>query len=519
MRSDTVRRMRWLVVGLAAASAAIAVPFVASGAGGTPTFGPAKTVATQSGVGALTEIETGDLNGDRRDDLVVTRIAFPIAHQTFPIGIYLADGKGGFVDGSSMWNGPPPRTEHGRQIVIADFNGDHRNDIFVADHGYDGPPFPGHRNSLALSTSTGTLVDASANMPPESGFSHSAAAADVNRDGSVDLFVGNLCTFCTDAPPEILLNDGTGHFTRRTDLLPTDMVADTDDMHRYTRSLFVDANGDGAPDLVLGADDHTPTSRVLVNDGTGRFRDAAAPLPPKPLGPTSILISLATLDIDRDGRPDLLAGFTPGNPFYAGSRIQLLIGNGDGTFRDETAQRLPDQDAGVGWPYAVRVADVNGDGHLDFGVSVNGAYTERAPIYLADDRGVYHPVPIRSSQPWLAFADPNSDGRTDIISATGGDTERIDVQLQLVLPSAPGGIRTTAVRDGIRISWRPVPNADHYEIWRSTPGRLRRMIGTTQTPRFDDHTARRGVRYVYLARAVTEAGKSAFSTPATGRRA
>jgi hypothetical protein len=71
-------------------------------------FGPAKTVATQSGVGALTEIESGDLNGDGRDDLVVTRIAYPIAHQTFPIAIYLADGRGGFVDGSSMWDGAPP---------------------------------------------------------------------------------------------------------------------------------------------------------------------------------------------------------------------------------------------------------------------------------------------------------------------------------------------------------------------------------------------------------------------------
>ena len=180
---------------------ALAVPLAAGGAASPPRFGPSRTVATQSGVGSLTELETGDLNGDGRLDLVVTRIAFPIAHQTFPIGIYLGDGRGGFVDGSSMWDGPPPRTEHGRQILVADFNGDHRSDIFVADHGYDGPPFPGHPNALALSTPQGKLVDASANLPPESGFSHSAAAADVNRDGSVDLYVGNLCTFCTDAPP------------------------------------------------------------------------------------------------------------------------------------------------------------------------------------------------------------------------------------------------------------------------------------------------------------------------------
>ena len=100
----------------------------------------------------------------------------------------------------------------GRQILIADFNGDRRNDIFVADHGYDVAPFSGHANALALSTAAGKLVDASANLPPESGFSHSAAAADVNRDGALDLYIGNMC--CGDTPPEILLNDGSGRFSR-----------------------------------------------------------------------------------------------------------------------------------------------------------------------------------------------------------------------------------------------------------------------------------------------------------------
>ena len=189
----------------------------------TPRFGSPKTVATQSGVGSVTEMEIGDLNGDGRDDLIVTRIAFPIAHQTFPIGIYLADGKGGYVDGSSMWEGLAPRTEHGRQIVIADFNGDRRNDIFVADHGYDALPFPGHANALALSTPAGKLVDASGNMPAESGFSHSAAAADVNRDGAIDLFVGNV-PVPNDARPEILLNDGKGHFSRAQGLLPEEII-------------------------------------------------------------------------------------------------------------------------------------------------------------------------------------------------------------------------------------------------------------------------------------------------------
>ena len=392
-------------VAVTAGSAAV----VGSGAGGgVPSVGVPRTVASQSGVGALTEIESGDLNGDGLADLVVTRIAYPIAHQTFPIGIYLADGKGGYVDGSSMWDGPPARTEHGRQIVIADFNGDHRNDIFVADHGYDAPPFPGHPNSLVLSTPEGKFVDASGNMPPESGFSHSAAAADVNGDGTIDVYVGNLC--CGDgARPEFLLNDGTGRFSRATGLLPPELV-DTDN-GTYTRSLLVDVNGDGSADLVLGAANNAQDSAVLLNDGSGHFRFLAGAMPPKALGPRSILISLATLDINDDGHPDLLAGFQRED--FSGRRLQVLIGDGTGRFRDETATRLPQQDTGAGWPYAIRVADLNGDGRADFGVSVNGAFEERAPLYLAGSGG-YRPVPIRSSQPWLLFADANRDGHANV---------------------------------------------------------------------------------------------------------
>jgi len=509
------QRRRRAVLVLVAGLAAVALVAVASGAvrATNPTFAAKRTLAGQSGVGGLTEIETGDLNGDGRDDLVVTRIAWPIAHQTFPIGIYLANGQGGYVDGSSMWDGPPPRTEHGRQILIADFNGDRRNDIFVADHGYDLPPFPGHADALALSTPAGKLVDASANLPSESGFSHSAAAADVNRDGAVDLFVGNIC--CADgAKPEILLNDGTGHFARASGVLPAEVTEIT--LGGFTRSLFVDTNGDGFPDLVLGAFRETRDSVVLLNDGTGHYRRLSGAMPPKALGDRAILISLAALDVNRDGRPDLLAGFQRED--FSGRRIQVLIGDGTGRFRDETAERLPEQDAGEGWPYAIRVADLNSDGRLDFGVSVNGEINDRAPIYFDDGEAKYHPVAIRSSQPWLVFADANGDRRTDIISALGGEREQIDVQLQIVVPNAPTAVRATATRDSIRVSWQRFSAADRYEVWRASRGKPRRLIATTVAARLDDRTARRGVRYTYVARAVNAAGKGPFSKAVTAHR-
>jgi hypothetical protein len=468
-------------------------------------------------VGGLSELETGDVNADGVADVVVTRLAYPPAHRTFPVGILLGNGHGGFTDGSRLWDGPAARTEHGRQILIADFNGDHRNDIFVADHGYDAEPFPGHPNALALSTAQERLVDASANLPAESGFSHSAAAADVNRDGSVDLYVGNLC--CGDrTPPEILLNDGTGHFTRRLDLLPPDLL-DTNN-RTYTRSLFVDVNSDAAQDLVLGASNQTGDSAVLLNDGTGHFRFVSNALPAKPFGPASILISLASLDINRDGHPDLLAGFQRAD--FSGRRIQVLIGVGDGTFRDRTAERLPAQDEGQGWPYALRVADVNGDGALDFGVSVYQAPSEHGPLYLNDGTGVFHPVPLPATSQAFLFIDANRDSHVDLFDALAGGPggqERHEVQLQLARPAAPTGVHASRNRrDRVVLVWRMVPEASRYEVWRSSRGGRRRLVARTAAPPFNDRRAVRGVAYTYFVRATNELGAGEFSAPVVGKR-
>lgn len=501
---------------LAVALLALALPAGAA-VDVAPRFGPPALVATATGVGGLSEQESGDVNGDGLGDLVVTRLAFPLAHATFPIGVFLSNGRGGFTDGSSLFAGPIPRTQHGRQIVIADFNGDRRNDIFVADHGYDAEPFPGHPNTLVLSTPDGRLADASGNLPPSSGFSHSAAAADVDRDGDVDLYVGNLC--CGDrTPPELLLNDGSGRFSRSSNLLPAAVVHTT--QGRYTRSLFVDANGDGAPDLVLGAENNTRASIVLLNDGAGRFREVAGALPPKAFGPTAITISLAALDANRDGKPDLIAGFQRAD--FTGRRLQVLIGNGDGTFRDETSTRLPAQDEGPSWAYAIRVADLDADGDSDFGVALSqGPQNEQPPLYIAGANGVFRPSVLTDTLPVYSFVDGNRDGRLDIVgSISGGSagTERHELQLQLTAPRTPTGVTASRTRrDRIRVTWRAVAHAERYQIWRATKGERRRLVGTSTGLRFDDRRAARGVS-VYWVRAVNAVGTSPFSAAATGRR-
>ena len=507
--------IRWLLLPIAGL-----VVFMSSAqaASVSPLFGVSTTVVTAASVGGMTEQEMGDVNADGIADLVVTRLAFPLAYATFPIGVFLGDGRGGFRDGSSLFAGQIPRTQHGRQIVIADFNGDRRNDIFVADHGYDAQPFPGHANALALSTPDGKLVDASENMPAESGFSHSAAAADVDRDGDVDIYVGNLC--CADqTPPEILLNSGTGHFTRGVGLLPSQQ----EDFHqnRYTRALFVDANGDGAPDLVLGAENGTVSSAVLLNDLTGHFRSVPNALPPKAFGPRSITISLAALDADRDGKVDLVAGFQRED--FSGRRLQVLVGNGDGTFRDETAARLPMQSEGIAWPYAIRVADVTGDGRADFGVALGqGTRDERPALYVDDGAGVFRLYDLRETGAIFSFVDADRDRHTDILSSYSGGPgimERHELQLQLASPARPSRVVAASTRRGsIRLTWGAVPGADRYEVWRASKGSVRKRIAVTTDARFEDRRVQPRNLYRYWVTAVNAVGRSAFSVPASARR-
>jgi hypothetical protein len=410
-----------------------------------PAFGPTRTVFTASGFnGGLAELETGDLNDDGITDVVVTRIEYNLGGALQPLGILLGNGQGGFTDGSVLFEGAIPRTHTAGEIEIADFNGDGRDDIFYADFGYDGPPFPGRQNTLVLSTPQGKLVDATGNLPQVSDATHSSTIADIDDDNDLDIYVGNYC--CGGASPEILVNDGTGHFGTGAGLLPAGIQNLNQQL--YSRALFLDANGDEAPDLVLGADAAFGAgpgqSEVLLNDGTGHFSAVPNAMPPKEFGATGITISLATLDANDDGDPDLIAGFTRSNPFYADRRLQVLISNGDGTFADQTASRLPVQDEATGpniWPKRIRVSDLNGDGQLDFSIMSSFANVfgdAPAPAhYLDDGTGVFRLHFAGGALRFFAPIDANSDGRLDLVGVsnpfsptTPANPERHLLQLQ-----------------------------------------------------------------------------------------
>jgi hypothetical protein len=377
--------------------------------GATPRFSQPTTPLQQDVPAAADEIASGDFNGDGLIDVIITRLGGEGA--TYPVTILINKGDGRFVDATrTIFNGPPPLTQHPRQIVVADFNSDGRADAFIADHGTDVPPFPGYQSMLILSQPGGKLVDATSNLPQEQAFGHSAAAADVDGNGTVDLFFGPL-----GKQPQILLNDGSGHFHIADGALPPDLGGS------YPGSTFVDVNGDGSPDLVLAHGDVGGLDRVLLNDGHGRFSFVATPLPANSYGANSDGLGIATGDVNGDGRPDLVMASTRQNPFYVGANLQVLISNGDGTFRDETKARLPNEPgANVRWIAFPQLVDLNGDGKLDLVTRLDGYPTPPSPAYLNDGNGNFKPLNVAAytQGTWTFVNDQPKQAARDILAVT-----------------------------------------------------------------------------------------------------
>jgi hypothetical protein len=479
-------------------------------------------------------IGSADFNGDGLAD-VVYATANSGSLSTFALQFALNRGHGRFVDGASrLFEGAVPRTQGGGRLLIADFNNDGRPDVYYADSGAEAAPNPpGFHDTLVLSTPDGKLVDATANIPHFSDFTHSAAAADVNSDGSIDLYVGNLGGGDLCCAPMIWLNDGTGHFRVPTGLLPPSI---TDGSHAFTASAFADVNSDGYPDLILGGGHDCPESpndsQVLLNHGTGHFRFLPGALPPKPLGPSTETLDIKPVDLNHDGHVDLVVAATSApvplvdcySVGYVGRIVQILIGNGDGTFRDETATRLPQDTHPQSLDYIknLTLADLKGDGQPEIltetVVPPNGDAVDDV-VYLNDGNGFFRPLPRGYPfSDWHAHAlVGGGDGGRDIFLVrpeSGGDVWSVRRQLGKPLPPGPPSqirVSTDPATGRLVVAWSWVWGATSYQVWRSSV-----RLDTTRQTRFVDTTAATGSTYSYSIRAINKSGRSAFGPTALG---
>jgi Ca2+-binding RTX toxin-like protein len=382
-------------------------------------FAAGKTVYTTQLPGGVHETLAIDLNHDGLLDLVSARLHWPPKNVGIALEVLFGNGHGSFAKAASaLFTNPLPTTVHPREIVTADFNRDGRLDIFIADHGYDADPFPGVQNRLLLSSGQKYVNASATHLPQVRDFTHSATAGDIDRDGDQDLYVGNLFGQLR-VGPYFLINNGLGVFTRSDDRLPA-AIADLD-QNRWVTSALGDFNRDGRVDLFLGSDVGN-TSAVLLNDGTGHFAGAGVTLPAEPFGVGSIAVDSHVRDINKDGHNDVVVVFTRSN--YTDRSVKFWINQGDGTFRDETSQRL-NFVAGKGdWLAYVHFADFNRDGAPDLITEQRGSGP--AQVLINDGDGFYF-RPLNSSTTFTGGAfevgDFNRDGRPDVLAWGGKDLD------------------------------------------------------------------------------------------------
>lgn len=321
--------------------------------------------AAETGVAALgpwTFITVSDVDGDGDPDLVLTKPA----RATAELAVLVNDGAG-----------------HFSATVIPEVTGEADGLIFgaaaAADVDMDGDPdlvlpvfssvdmMTDRASVLLMNDGAGNYVrDTESRLPAlatDVDWTLSIAAGDVTGDGAPDLFLGEA-----DRAPRLLVNDGNGFFSDRSDddgagagvrSVPTDVM-------RAYRTDMTDLDLDGDLDVTVINDVSASQDTTLIgnfffhNDGAGHFDLFEMPLP----GGRRDTRGLALVDMDMDGRPDIVLG--NGNEFVPndGEAVTVLLARGDSYMQ---VPRIPTFDFGV---FGIAAGDFDGDGRPDLALAV-----------------------------------------------------------------------------------------------------------------------------------------------------
>lgn len=385
-----------------------------------------------------------ELDGDGRPDALIGRTSvFLNRPEAGGGGTFLLSGREGL----------PTSEEGGGDVVQAgDADGDGRPDLFV------GRPAGGHEIWLGDGAG-GFRRLAEPGFPTAAEAATSACFVDVDKDGLLDLFVGNAYVEYGKSyrafPDRLYRGKGGGRFedvTGAAGLLGTDTVGRKDSRRPTFGVTHTDWNNDGRQDL-LTMTYGRQANRLWRNDGDGAFTDVAEETAydgdadrsgrypdavkektgrqdEPPFRSHGNHFDCAVGDFDGDGDMDcFLATIAHGWAGPSSDPSMLLVNGGEAAgwaFRREPG-RIPRPPVAFGANHGDLHAgwiDVDNDGRLDLLVASSDYPDEQLlRLYRQGPDGAFEDWTPRLGVRWvnasqISLADVDRDGATDILVGT-----------------------------------------------------------------------------------------------------
>jgi hypothetical protein len=361
-----------------------------------------------------------------------------------PHALYRNEGAAGFRD-VTRDAGLALDIGYGQGTSAADYDNDSWTDLLITTYG-GVELFHNRRGRFERVTTPAGL-----RWSGEPHWGTSAAWADYDRDGRLDLFVCRYVSWFPDVDRACFDRDRHPIYCS-----PTQFAGDTSTLYhnegdgtfrdvsaraglrrlegRALGAAWLDADGDGWPDLFV-ANDLSP-NWLLRNNGDGTFEEVArrAGVSDGPTGQPLSGMGVAVADFDADGQEDLFVTNFSRQPRSYFRR------EGPGLFRWFS------HCAGVGDPmqpllgFGVESADcdldgnpdlVVGNGHLDARVEATGegvTHRERQQLLrnrgdggFVDDRDGAGDLDRPRVTRGLAIGDYDDDGRPDVLVSGPGD--------------------------------------------------------------------------------------------------
>lgn len=345
-----------------------------------------------------TAVVAADFNGDGKLDLAVAN------NGSDSVSIFLGNGNGTFGAKTDFATGAGPSG-----LAVGDFNGDGKLDLAVANQ-------TANTISILLGKGDGTFgakVDFATGATPLA-----VAVGDFNGDNKLDVVSANRTT----ASVSILLGNGDGTLRPKVEFVTGTNPAAV---------LVGDFNGDGKLDVAT-ANSNSNTVSILNGNGDGTFG-------PKTDFPTGNgPVSLAKTDFNGDGPLDLVTANVG-----VGS-ASVLLGKSGGGFNPKTDLGTDTE------PIAVTAADFNADGKADFLTANIGysyyyysGYFPSLSLRLGKGDGTFGNLfsfALGSVPGGVATGDFNSDGRIDLAIANPGDNKVMVLLQSAELSPNPGSL-------------------------------------------------------------------------------